>query len=140
MLAVGQGAGNRLLRTIGALTGIAGVGNLAGLGSIAWLKEELNPLRLGVGDRSIRLDLTTGTPGTSGNMDGAQTANSHKGKIWNSVRPDQLAYCRGGRPIAVLEGRVRPLLGRPGAACPAHALRRASRQGWLPSGADPWLR
>lgn len=98
VLAVGQGAGNRLMRTLGALTSIAGVGSLAGLGSIVWLKEELNPYASASTSGSIRLDQTTGTPGTSGSMDGAQFANAHKGKIWNSVRPDQVAYLQGRDP------------------------------------------
>ncbi|RIY00232.1 hypothetical protein D3218_13180 [Aureimonas flava] len=100
VVATGQGSGNRLMRTLGALTGIAGVGNLAGLGTLAWLREELNPYASLGGEGSIRVDQTTGTPAVGGQLSGAQFLNAHKGKVWNSVRPDQLAYLQAKDPAA----------------------------------------
>lgn len=95
VIALSQGATSRVMRNLGPLPGLAGVGNLAGLGSLAWLKEELEPYAMARTSADIRLDQTTGTPGASGAMLGAVALNSHKGKVWNSVRPEQNAYLQG---------------------------------------------
>ncbi|RIX99572.1 hypothetical protein D3218_13955 [Aureimonas flava] len=98
VVATGRGSGSRLVGRLGPLSEIAGVGDLAGLGTLAWLKQELNPYASASLDGSIRLDQTAGRPSSRGGMQGARIANAHKGRIWNSVRPDQLSSLRDKDP------------------------------------------
>ncbi|WP_416358239.1 polysaccharide deacetylase family protein [Aureimonas phyllosphaerae] len=98
LIAASQGVGNRLMKSIGPLTAIPGVGNLAGLGTLAWLAEELDPYSGKSNENTLRLDQTGSTPASGGSMTGANNANVHKGKFWNSVRPDQLAFLQAKDP------------------------------------------